>query len=401
MSNFIDDYLQYNKFFESPTSFWKWSAYAIIAAILKDSVWKQEKDGKLCPNIYVLLLADSAVQRKDRPVITCERLVNRVGNTKVISGRSSIQALLDELAGAETDPKTGRISAGGQGLFIAPELSAGIVQDPQSVDILTDIYSSRELFTSRLRGSGKFKIKNLCLSMMAASNSAMISGAYDTRALAGGLLGRTMLIFPNEFRPGNSLWTVEDTGITEDQLYKMLIPIAQLRGPMIFSLEAQKCFDNWYLPFRESYRFKQDGSGIAGRIHTSTIKLSMIITAAKSCGSMVVCAEHMEEAIEECLSLIPNYQQLTMTTSKVPIAQIHALIMNELVGAPSGSVNRKVLLQRHIMSMDVESLDKSISTLEQAGLINQITIENNIVYILSDKGKELFTKKNDNQNSKT
>lgn len=397
MGDFISEYLEYNKYFESPTSFWKWSAYAIIAAILKDSVFKQEKDDRIHPNIYVLLLADSAVQRKDRPVNAVERFTRTVGNTKVIAGRSSIQALLDELASAETNPKTGRMFAGGQAIFIAPELSAGIVQDPQSVDILTDIYKSRsspgnDVFESRLRGTGKFKIKNLCLSMMAATNNAMISGAYDSRAMSGGLLGRTLLVCPDEFRPGNSLWEVKETGVSFDSLVAMLVKIAQVKGEMEFPKETQEVFDSWYLPFRESYRERSDNSGIAGRIHTSVIKLSMILCTNATCG-LTVRPLDMERAIQECLALIPNYQHLATVVAKTPIGAVHAIVLNDLVTRPDYCVTRKVLLQSNIMTIDSESLDKSASTLEQAGLLMQLVSGSGISYKLTEKGISEFVKK--------
>ena len=393
MADFISEYLSYTQHFESATSFWKWSAYATIAAVLKDNVWKEEKDDKLHPNIYVLLLADSAVARKDRPVAYVERLTNAVGNTKVISGRSSIQALLDELAGAETDPKTGRISTGGQGIFIAPELSAGIVQDPQSVDILTEIYKSRDIYKSRLRGTGSFRIKNLCLSMMAASNSSMVSGTYDTRAMGGGLLGRTMLVFPSEFRSGNSLWKEVDTGVEYDNLVKQLIEMAKLHGPLEFTKDAQQVYDDWYIPFRDSYKNKHDSSGIAGRIHTGVLKIAIIIAVARSV-SLIVDKQHMEEAIEECLSLVPNYQQLTMTTSRVPIAQVHSLVMSDLFASPEHVLSRKKILQRNMMSFDAETLDKSITTLEQAGFIQCLMSYDGMSYSLTTAGASLFAPKN-------
>ena len=171
---FIDKLMDHTRIYESPSSFWKWSAYSAIAAVLRDSCYIMQGEGHLYPNIFVLLLAESGVQRKGRPIGLCESLINKVNNTKVVSGRTSIQALLDELAYSETDPKTGNIKKGGSAVFIAPELAGGLVQDPQAISILTDIYDHKPDYVSRLRGHGKFKIDKIVLSMIAGSNGRLL-----------------------------------------------------------------------------------------------------------------------------------------------------------------------------------------------------------------------------------
>ncbi len=104
-------------------------------------------------------------------------------STKLISGRSSIQGILDELSRGETDKVTGKVTSGGSALFSASELSAGIVSDPEAVKILTDIYDFKDEYTSRLRGTGVFRIKNVCFSLVAASNEELLWDIYDGFAL--------------------------------------------------------------------------------------------------------------------------------------------------------------------------------------------------------------------------
>ena len=105
MSTFLELLLDHTKSYESPTMFWKWSGYASIAAVLRDNVWKNFGDKRLYPNIYVLFLAESG-SRKGPPVDLSEQMLKEIGNTKCISGRSSIQGIVDELAHTETNSKT-------------------------------------------------------------------------------------------------------------------------------------------------------------------------------------------------------------------------------------------------------------------------------------------------------
>lgn len=399
--SFVSNLLEHTKYYESPTSFWKWSAYATLAGVLRDNCYYKQGDDSLYPNIFVLLLADSAVQRKDRPVKLCESLLQKINNTKVINGRSSIQGILDELARGETDKKTGRILKGGSAVWIAPEMSAGIVNDPEAIKILTDIYSFREKYDSRLRTQANFSIKNVCFSFMAASNEELLRDIYDIKATAGGLLGRTFLISPNEFRPGNSLFGLQIDD-TRQKLTDQLEEIAKLSGEFIFTVRAQNTYDRWYLPFRDSYEKKPDKSGISGRIHTSVLKLAMLLCVSES-NELIINDKHIEEAIDECLALIPNYTKFLMSSGKSSLSEIATLVLSALNDAPNFTLSRKTLLQRYwnVLDQGAETLDKLITTLEQGGMIqSRMNDEGDLSYTMTQKCRDLLFKQEEKSEAK-
>lgn len=382
--NFVQMYLKYTCLYESPNSFWKWSAYCTIAAILRDNCYKKQGPGATYPNIYVLFLADSAVHRKGNPVRLCEKLVKAISNTKVISGRSSIQAILDELARGETDSKTGKVLAGGSALFSARELAAGIVGDDEAVGILTDIYDYQEEYTSRLRGTGIFRIKNLCLSMCAASNEAMLVNLYTQQAVQGGLLGRTFLIKPNEFRKGNSLFDEEDDTEPLKGLTDRLRDIARLAGEFKFTDAARIEYDTWYYPFRDSQKDKPDKSGVAGRLHIGVLKIAMILAANETC-SLVIDKRHIEEAILECMGLIPNYNSFIMSSGKSPDSACGSIILNHLYESVDHKCSRKEILFKHLTSFTIEQFDMVIDKLRQAEMISEGMEGSGIEYRMTKK----------------
>ena len=394
--DFIKSFLQYTEHYESPTAFWKWSAYATIAAILRDSIYISQMDKKLYPNIYVLIMADSAVQRKDLPVELSTLFVSKISNTKVINGRSSIQAILDELAKAGHNDQ-GIMLKGGSALFSASELSANIVNDPEAINILTDIYGFKENYVSRLR-SGGFHIKNVCFTMLAASNKELLIPFFDNKAVYGGLLGRTFLILPDEFRAGNSLWNTHKRPFEFEDLLKMLANIAMLRGEMYVEESAKAEYDNWYLPFRKSYEKKPDKSGVAGRIHTSVLKVAMI-NAVNQTLELVLRKTHIEEAINDCLQLMNNYSQLTMSSGKSPNAEVGAIILTEIIEAPDHTLSKRKLLQKHWNDFDNETMDKVINTLVTAGFVMQSVENNDIVYKLTQLGIDRMVVKKESKNA--
>jgi hypothetical protein len=391
--NFVELFLQHTENYESPSSFWKWSAYTAVAAVLRDNCFRKLGDHKIYPNVYTLFLADSAVHRKGHPVKLCETLVAGAKSTKVISGRSSIQGILDELARGETDKVTGKTVTGGSALFSASELSAGIVNDPEAVKILTDIYDFKDEYTSRLRGSGVFRIKNICFSLVAASNEELLRDVYDGKAIFGGLLGRTFLVRPNEFRPANSLFTVRSQETTFQILQEILGKFAKLKGEFEITVEAQRAYDDWYVPFRKSYEHKSDRSGISGRIHTSVLKLAMVICVVRS-NALIIEACHMQEAIKECLDLLPNYQGFVMSSGKSTISEVAALLIEDIWSSRHKRITKAEFMGRYIHLFDFELCDKCITTLMQAEFIKMCLDEKSAEsYQVTEKCKEKFNLK--------
>ena len=389
---FIDHFLEHTSSYESPTSFWYWSAVTIIGAALRDRCYRRFGDKRTYPNVYTLILADSAVARKGSPVELAEKLLTTTRPTKIISGRASIQGVLDELGRSETDKESGKLIQGGGAIFCAPELSAGVVNDPEAIKILTDIYDFKSEYTSRLRGSGIFRIKNICFSMLAASNEELLRDFYDTKALHGGLLGRTFLIKPSEFRPANSLFRIRDTQGSYDSLVKKLNSIVQnAAGEFEITDIAQECYESWYEPFRQSYAHKTDKAGISGRIHTSIIKLAMILCVNSSGGQSLTINEcHIQEAIDRCIGLLPNYQSFVMSSGKATDSQAAGALIEDIWLARTKSISKREFIARHFNEFDLETVEKAIAKLEAAACLQTTYSGNDVSYTLTPRCIELF-----------
>lgn len=394
MSTFVSRYLQYTKEYESPTSFWKWSAYSIIGAVLRDSIYRRQGDKYLYPNIYVLLLAESSVHRKGWPVDLAEILISHSNSTKLVSGSTSIQALVEELARVETDPNTGKLKRSGSGIFLAQELSAALVEDPRAIKILTDIYDYKPMgYSVRLISRANSKVDRLVFSMFVASNEPLLKDLFNNAAIYGGLLARTFLILPDEFRESNSLWkkpNEEELGYIK----KKLIEIANLKGEMEISQVAMEEYDNWYKPFRMSYKEKNERSGVVGRIHTGVLKLAMILAA----NDLSLCIEkkHIEESIVECMKLLPNYRTFIMSTgASRNKEEMGAFILETMIKAKDFIVSRRSLLQQPIFIQPdgAELLDKMMATLENGGIVKAIISSNmgdDTRYQLTPRGVEIM-----------
>jgi hypothetical protein len=336
-------------------------------------------------------LAPSAQDRKGFPIVLCEKLVKAINNTKLISGRSSIQGILDELALGETDKMTGKLIQGGSAICAAQELSAGLVNDPEAIKILTDIYDWKEEYKSILR-SGRFQIKHICFTMLSASNEELLRDFYTSSAIYGGLLGRTFLVRPNEFRPSNSLWDLRDGAESYMEMVEALRKISNLHGEFEIHPAAQKFYNDWYIPFREESYGKSDKSGILGRIHTSIIKLAMLLCVNETC-ALEIQTEHIESAITQCMDLIPNYQSLIMSQGKSTDAEMIAQLIETIWKNKDKKITKQDFLSKFFHAYDLETVDRGVQKMKEANLITESLNGSQIVWMLTPKCVEIFNLK--------
>jgi hypothetical protein len=207
-----------------------------------------------------------------------------------------------------------------------------------------------------------------------------------------------MLITPNEFRPANSLWSTPEQEnlrkISFNKLVEDLRKISELKGETIFSKEAQQEFDKWYHPFRNIHIKQMDKSGIAGRIHTSIKKLSIIIAANDL--SLEVKRQHMSRAIDDSIALLPNYDNLVISTGKSDIAEAGATIIGDLLESEGFMMTRRDIINRHWQDIgNSENVDKLLTTLEHGGIIEIVAYKTDkITYRLSNKVIERLKKEN-------
>src|SRR5690606_4118690 len=180
------------------------------------------------PNIYVLLYADSGL-KKGPSINMARRLVGKVNNTKIFSGRFSIQGFLKELATAETQP--GGIIQGSSGFICLSELTSSIVEDPFALDILTDLYDRHYRFEqwASILKQEKFDLTNPTISFIAGTNPAHGSNFFANKDIQGGFLARTNLIYADGPAKINSLMFKPSVELNYDETAKYIIELSKLR----------------------------------------------------------------------------------------------------------------------------------------------------------------------------
>jgi len=369
MKSFVSEFLEYTSDAESPTSYFEWSAYATIAAVMRDSCWVDLGLTKIYPNIYVLLLSrKSSTVKKGLPLRIALDLVQTIDNTKIISGRATIPGIIEVLAAPKMDVNNKPVP--GASCFIqSEELTALVVdKDDGAIDTLTNWYdvSPRKKWTSVIKSTGVVSLEGLCVTMLTSSNEALVRQVFTKRASDGGLLARTILVSESKRRHKNSLMYPQPHKENRVDLVTRLHKIAAMKGEFKLTDEARKFFHEWYNEF-EPHNAEISSTGVKGRLYFHAIKLSMIISASEG-NSMEVTKHHAEEAITKCIGLLKNYQMLAGTTQGAALENVGRDLLQILHSAPKHQLSRTRILW-YLWSYGQVAINEIIETFTNAGIV--------------------------------
>src|SRR5215510_2484023 len=228
--NWVQQVVDLHSELESPESFWRWSAITAISAVVKDNVWLDQQIFNLYPNIYTMFHADSGL-KKGPPVNMAKKLVKLVNNTKIITGRGSIQGILKEMGTGQTLPG-GKIDAKSTVFICSSELSSSIVEDKVATKILTDLYDRiyNEGEWRSLLKMESFTLKDPTVTMLTATNEAMSDDFFTKSAIQGGYFARTFIIYEKESDRVNSLIYPLEEDINYGSVSDYLKEVAKLSG---------------------------------------------------------------------------------------------------------------------------------------------------------------------------
>lgn len=377
----LDEVLEATSKSETPRPFFYWGALCAIAAVVKKNVF-MTRGGVyvLYPNLYVAFLMESG-GRKSGGISLCQNLVKQVGNTRVIAGRASIEAIISKLSKAYTvegHPPFTDASC----LLIPQEFTTMLVSNPGALGILTAWYDTHQMaeWENELKSTGIEKLKNLCVTMLVASNQSHFKDTVKGADVEGGFLGRTLLIEETQRSQINSLIYdsvyddiegLDTEGISSIDYAKYgayLKEIALLNGRFLLSRKAADCFDSWY---QEHNRTKfEDPTGAVNRIADNILKTAMCLALAHKPELKIELPE-IEEAMEKCLERMGTAKRIVVTGGgKASLdTETRKAIVRVVLASEDYKVKRADLLSKLGLDYDVSEIEKAVMSLSEVGWI--------------------------------
>lgn len=406
--NWLNQITKQHEELESPKSFWYWSAISALSAIVKDQVWINKQIYNLYPNIYVMLHAESGM-KKGPPVSMAKQLVKPINNTRIISGRSSIQGILKELGTAKTEPG-GKINAKSTAFICSSELSSSIVEDKVATKILTDLYDRQyniDEWKSLLKMEA-FELKSPTITMLTATNEAMSEDFFTRSAIQGGYFARTFIVYEKESLITNSLMYPLANPPNYNTLADYLKEIVKLKGEFAPTASEEKTdefkyrkirhgreiyfneigiiYEDWYDNFTEIRKCgEKDETGTLNRFGDSVLKVAMLLSLVRE-PVLKFSLEAMYEAITECEKLLGNVRRTTYGKHGInKSAQLKTAIIMELLYRENHQVSRPILMKKMWQHYDgAEEFDQMMAAFDASEMIKIGNIGNQIVYTMPE-----------------
>lgn len=363
--DYIQQFLDYTAEYESPTEFFYWSILTGIAACLRDNCYLLLGDSRFYPNIYTLIIAKPAM-RKAKPLNSTVELLKYVANTKIIEGRTSIQAVIMRLGETER-MKNGNTLTGASGFIFSEEISAMFTDDDANIPVLTDLYDFKSSYTSSLISRGTTRLTNVVVSLLGASNEELLKPIFNSRAIYGGLLSRCLIVYGDKVRHRNSLMFL-GAKYDPSELQKGMRNISNLKGFFKLTPEAAKHYDEWYHEVCPSLEKSAGITGAEGRVHVNVLKVAMLLTVARKC-NLVVEIEDVMTAITSVQTLFVNYKRLTLGSGKSKDADPQIKVLETLWKAEEHQLTRRELMATIWADVSDETLDSVLRTFTTGGLV--------------------------------
>lgn len=399
--SWINDLMLEHNDVETPKSWIYWSLLCCISAVAANSYTLRAIKGKLIyyPNIYVILMGESGLG-KGYPINLAERLVQAADSTRVIAGRSSIQAIIKELATTRSERNKPMITDS-RGFIINGELSTAIIQDPDSITILTDLFDRnyRQSWTNMLKGDGHEKLKEPYITCLFGSSPAHFYDSIPQSNIEGGYIGRNLVVYEEERSKNIDIIDSEEENVDEDRFMNYIAPrfvphlvkIAANKARIIPEDKARIKYNSWRREWRANEKQYRDKTGFINRVPDHIVKIAMCLALAKYDNNTIVLESDIDEAISMVTGLIYSNTKASEGSGLDPLAAQTKRIVDFLIAAPENNLLRRELLIKGYGDYDMVTLDKILDTLMEMSWIKRerVGIGKNSDYLYHLSGEPL------------
>lgn len=386
-SNWIDSLVAESSHVETPTSWLWWSFLTCISAAAGNNYYLTTLKGDLSykPNLYVILLGESGLG-KGFPINRAKLLVTKAGVTRVISGRSSIQAIVQDLSRTKT--VEGKAPIGdSRGFITNGELGSAFISDPQALHIMTDLFDGHynPEWVNLLKGDGAEKLKNPYITTLFGANPTVFYASIPDDNITGGYVGRNLIIYEekrshnvdllDEAETDNKDTTGDNSkfdNVIIPRFVPHLINISAKKGQLVPTNKARGLFNEW----RKNWRASQvaDKTGFLNRVPDHVLKVSMCLALSEWEFNGEIAEGHMEEAITKVTSLVYSNKRTTEGRGPDPLAAASKITLDFLLAAENQTMLRKHLMWKMYGTANSFVLDQIIDNLLEMGWITRVKI---------------------------
>lgn len=376
--NWLAEYLHLTERLEAKEQLHMWTALCVMSASLRRRVWLEMDYGTVFPNLYVIIVAESAKARKSTATDNGYNLLrDALPEMRIMQDSMTSQGLIKALnrpTQVIRDDKIQEELHSDVAIFadeVANLFSYDKVRSSQLVIFLTRTYTCPAVYDHTTVRDSIVRLHNLY---------PVLLGATDPRNLkvlppdaVGGLTGRLIWVIEGDRRANNPGWKKDDRAHLEkillrEYLIHDLRRISNLQGEMHAEESAMKMYDNWYEELSKKDSKDPDTDAFYHRCHVTALRVAMLFSVSES-DSLIISQKHMAAGITAVEAQLPEMKRATMWHGSSDYEQLRAKFMLFIENS-NGAAFRRVLIKH--LGVIAETFDKVIDTMVQEGLIEKV-----------------------------
>lgn len=359
---------------------------SILSAAIRRQIWLDRGFYKLYPNIYVLLVAESATLKKSSAMdIGVSMLRKHARDVYYLTGSMTPEGLVKHLNQVKKiDNGNGKaIIQWNSDFFLhADELGELFgydrVRASKLTILLTKIYGCQDEHPHTTASEGQLLLRNLYPTFLGGTAPQNLKVLPEDAV--GGLLGRLIFVTSDNPRPPIA-WPdpSADDRVLWNKLGADLTFISRLKGEIKKTPEAREHFKEWY---EGNTREKSDDPRVdafRARCHDTALKIAVVLSISES-DRLVLTDKHVARGIDYIEKQIPEFSKIAAWTTSSIYAQNRAKFI-DILRRQGKFGTRKAMLK--IMALPVEEIQIIENSLQEEGILQ---------IIIDTKGKTMIYK---------
>jgi len=382
LKNWIDSYLHFTRYEESPTRFHLWTAITILSAAVNRNCWMSRGYYKTFPNLYVLFIGPSGVGKSTSSGIGVEILRETSLSINIYKDSITSPALMQFMSQSKVvcDLSDGRLQEKTPVLIYASELGnlLSIRTGVRELTLLlTELFNKQGDHEDTTISRQKIKITKPCVTFFACCFPGWIDEELTSVALRSGFLGRMLTVQESakRHRKEEIILSEEDWKVRTDLIHDLEI-IGALYGEMFFEGQMKQKWKDWYM--KQPLEFGQEAGieveGFSSRKAQFVQRVAMLHSLARK-DSHEVSKEDFDFSLQLVEGCERTIRTLGAVNPKYDKYQKVLIKIRELANTNSeGFVDLSVLMRKVGWLVDKKMLEECLEQLELEGRIKRVKL---------------------------
>ncbi len=363
--SFLRTYSEYaERLTDAPPLFHHWTGVSLLAAALGNRCWVWAWGRRICPNVWIVLLADSGVLRKTTSLNIGKSIIVEHLPQVIWPSEWSFEALVATMAARPAGA-----------LFVGEfkRLNAALLRDYAggAKELLVDTYDNPDAETRRTKKEGESAIRFPAPTLLAATTRDWFEASLQREDVGGGFLSRLYIIPARERGEWKGIGSSRSDSdrIVRESLGEHLKSLKEAMNGELEIAPIQQRFNEWLCEYEASWtgRSTPELNGTISRSGANVLKLAAIFQADMA-PSNTLTLDSFERARESIEFLNEQTAQLLADGLGLgPDAKERRRVLEAIRKAYPDVLPHSDALRN--LNLSARSLERHVSTLVQADLI--------------------------------